>query len=180
MEQHTEKIRRFSKIVHIILKVAFVVYVVAGVIEVVSWSMSALMLHTDTFIFSGRSIQAPLLFQIGEFKVYLPIFFLGEMGEPGIDLSQFDFLTISLGDVLGTAFTIVVLAYAKSLFRALRDNGSPFHEDFVLKFKRLAIALLCTGVVTGILGFLAAGIVWVLCLIFDYGCALQNESDTTL
>jgi uncharacterized membrane protein YfcA len=107
----------------------------------------------------------------------MPVFI---MGESGLDLSDFDFLKFSFGDVLRTAFTIVALAYAKSTFHALRDNGSPFREDIVQRFKQLAIALLCVGVVTGVVGFLAAGIVWVLCLIFDYGCALQNESDTTL
>ncbi|MDR0840150.1 MAG: hypothetical protein LBN26_02030 [Christensenellaceae bacterium] len=177
METHTERIRRFSKVIYILLKIAFIAFIVVGAVEVVSWFMTTLALHTGTVILGGKSIEVPILFKLGEFKIYMPIFI---MGESGVDLSGFDFLTFSFGDVLRTAFTIVVLAHAKSIFLALRDNGSPFREDVVKKFKRLAIALLCVGVVTGIVGFLAAGIVWVLCLIFDYGCALQNESDTTL
>jgi hypothetical protein len=36
------------------------------------------------------------------------------------------------------------------------------------------------GFASGVVAFLAAGIAWALCLIFDYGCALQNENDTTI
>ncbi|MCL2163606.1 MAG: hypothetical protein FWH55_04255 [Oscillospiraceae bacterium] len=46
--------------------------------------------------------------------------------------------------------------------------------------KKLAIFLLIMSGVSGAVPFLAAGIVGVFCLIFDYGRTLQNESDTTL
>ncbi|MDR0916941.1 MAG: hypothetical protein LBN02_07110 [Oscillospiraceae bacterium] len=177
MEKHTEQIRRFSTVIYILLKIAFVAVIVVGAVEAISWFMSVLALHTETVIVGEKSIEVPFLFELGDFKIYMPVFIMGKFG---VDLSNFDFLKFSFGDVLRTAFTIVALAHAKSVFRALRDTGSPFREDVVQKFKRLAIALLCVGVVTGVVGFLAAGIVWVLCLIFDYGCALQNESDTTL
>jgi hypothetical protein len=62
----------------------------------------------------------------------------------------------------------------------LRDDGSPFREDIVRALKRLAIALLVIGALSGVIPLLAAGVVWVLCLIFSYGSALQSESDTTL
>ncbi|MDR0857538.1 MAG: hypothetical protein LBN97_00725 [Oscillospiraceae bacterium] len=177
MEKHTEQIRRFSKVIYILLKISFAAFIVVGAVEAVSWFMSVLALHTEAVIVGGKTIEVPFLFKLGEVKIYMPVFI---MGESGADLSDFDFLKFSFGDFLRTAFTIAALAHAKISFRALRDNSSPFREDVVQKFKRLAIALLYVGVMTGVVGFLAAGIVWVLCLIFDYGCALQNESDTTL
>ncbi|GHU44808.1 hypothetical protein FACS1894111_12630 [Clostridia bacterium] len=181
MEKHTEDIRHFSKVIYILLEIAFVAFIVAGAVEAVSWFMSVLALHTDTIMVGGKNIEVPLLLKAGDFKIYMPVFIMGEVGVGvGVDLSGFGVLKFSFGDVLRTAFTIVVLAYAKSTFRTLRDSGSPFRKDVVRSFKRLAIALLAVGFVTGVVGFLAAGIVWVLCLIFDYGAALQNESDTTL
>ncbi|MDR0905034.1 MAG: hypothetical protein LBN00_02460 [Oscillospiraceae bacterium] len=177
MEIHTEKIRRFSGIIYTLLRIAFVAFIIVGAVEAISWFMSVLALHTEAVIIGGKSVEVPFLFKLGELKIYLPVFILNESG---VDLSGFDFLKFSLGDILRTAFTIVALAYAKSTFRALRDSGSPFRRDIAAGFRKLAVVLLCLGVVTGVVGFLAAGIVWVLCLIFDYGCSLQAESDTTL
>jgi hypothetical protein len=172
-----QKIKRFSGIIYTLHKIAFVALIVIGVLEVLSWCLTVLALHTETVIVGGKSIEGPILFKIGDFKVYLPVFI---MGGSDFDLSSLGILKFSFGDVLQTAFTIVIVAYAKGIFQILRDNGSPFREDVVEKFEKLAISLLCVGVVTGVVGFLAASIVWVLCLIFDYGCALQYESDTTL
>jgi hypothetical protein len=177
MEKYTEKIKRFSKVVYILLQIAFVAFIIVGAVEAISWFMSVLALHTDTVIVGGKSIEVPFLFKFGDFNIYMPVFI---MGGSGADFSQFDFLKFGFNDVLQTAFTIVVLEHAKRAFKVLCDNASPFCENVVKRFKKLAIALLCVGVVTGVVGFLAAGIVWVVCMIFDYGCALQNESDTTL
>jgi uncharacterized membrane protein YccF (DUF307 family) len=100
--------------------------------------------------------------------------------------SGFDFLGVrslpitGFDDFLLTIFTIVGLGYAKSVFKLLSQNSSPFREDVVKALIKLAIALLCMGAVSGVIPLLSAGIVWVLCLIFNYGHTLQNESDTTL
>jgi hypothetical protein len=88
--------------------------------------------------------------------------------------------TVGIGGFIGVIFTIIALRFTKRVFRLLRENGSPFREDIVKALKRLTIILLITGTVSGAIPFLAAGIVWVLCLVFDYGRELQNESDTTL
>jgi len=87
---------------------------------------------------------------------------------------------VGFGDLLQTIFTIVGLGFAKTVFKLLRENGTPFRDNVVMSLKKLAVALLCVGAVSGVIPFLAAGIVWVLCLVFNYGRTLQNDSDTTL
>jgi hypothetical protein len=81
---------------------------------------------------------------------------------------------------VGVILTLIVIRLAKKVFMLLRENGSPFREDVIKSLKRLTIFLLILGGVSGVVTFLAAGIVGVFCLIFDYGRVLQNESDTTL
>jgi len=162
MENQKEKIMRFSKIVHILLKIAFIALIVVGASEAFSWLWSILKLHTEVLTIAGVETELPLLFKLGDFRVYLPI-----MWTDGFDFLQ-------------TIFTIVGLGFAKTVFKRLREDGTPFRDDVVLSLKKLAIALLCMGAVSGVIPFLAAGIVWVLCLIFDYGHTLQNDHDTTL
>ena len=176
MENQKEKIMRFSKIIHILLKIAFIALIVVGASEAFSWLWSILKLHTEVLTIAGVETELPLLFKFGDFKVYLPIMWAG----------GFDFLgvrsipAIGFGDFLQTIFTIVGLGFAKTVFKQLQEDGTPFRDDVVLSLKKLAIALLCMGAVSGVIPFLAAGIVWVLCLIFDYGHTLQNDHDTTL
>jgi hypothetical protein len=176
-KEQTEKIRFFSKVVYNLLRVAFIAFIAVGVVQFFAWLMSALALHTDTILINGKNIDVSLLMKIGEFKLYMPVFM---MNDAGFDASGLGLLHFTFGDALRTGFIINALSYAKKVFRALRDNASPFREDVLRQFKHLAVALLLLGVVTGVVGFLAAGIVWVLCLIFEYGCILQNESDTML
>ena len=176
MEKQMESIMRFSKVIYILLKILFIVLIVVGALQALSWFWSLLGLHTEILSIAGVDMEAPLLFKLGDVKVFLPI-----MWE-----SDFDFIgvrsipIIGFDDFLLTIFTIVGLGFAMSVFKLLCENGSPFRVDVVKSLKKLAIAMLCMGVVSGVIPFLAAGVIWVLCLIFGYGCTLQNESDTTL
>ena len=176
MEKQAEKIKRFSKVIHILLKVAFIALIVVGVLEAFAWLWSVLNLHTETVTIGGESMELPLLFKFGEVKIYHPVAW-----KPGFELLGMSPISaVGFGDLLRTIFTIVGLWFAMGVFKVLRENGSPFREDVVKELKRFAIALLCMGVVSGVVPFLAAGVVWLLCLIFEYGHALQNERDTTL
>jgi hypothetical protein len=82
--------------------------------------------------------------------------------------------------LLEAVVTSVAAASAKRVFNLLRSDGNPFRENVVRSLRRLTVALLVVGAFTGVVGFIGAAIVWVLHLIFDYGAALQHESDTTL
>jgi hypothetical protein len=160
MQMHTDKIKKFSRIICIPLQIAFVVLIVAGAFELLVWLLSIL--------------HVPTIFEVGKTTVIM-LHFITE----GISIgsSTFHFRLI---EVVGTALTAVIVKMARAIFIKLQVDGSPFRADIVKALKSLAIALLVTGVFMGLNNFIAAGIVWVLCMIFDYGCALQNESDTTL
>ena len=167
---------RFSKVIHILMKTAFIALIVVGAMETLSWLWSVLKLHTEAVTVAGIERELPLLFKVGNSKVFLPAVWENGSGFWGIRAIP----AIGFGEYLQTVLTIIGLGFAKAVFKLLRENGTPFREDVVISLKKLAVALLCVGAVSGVISFLAAGIVWVLCLVFEYGRALQNESDTTL
>ncbi|MCL1859838.1 MAG: hypothetical protein FWF92_11480 [Oscillospiraceae bacterium] len=166
MGNQTEKIKKFSKVVYILLKIAFVVFIVIGALEFAAWILAL--------------AEAPTIFQLGDITVKLPTVELFGGTPASIPIIREWYPEFMLEEILRTIGVVIALIYAKNIFRILKENGSPFRKNIVKEFKRLAIALLAVGAFTGAIGFIAAGIVWVLCLIFDYGCALQAESDTTL
>jgi hypothetical protein len=128
-----------------------------------------------------KQMEVQPLFKLGNTKVILPMIWKSGFNFSGLKaLIPGIGITVGIGGFISVIFTIFSLRFTKRVFRLLRENGSPFREDVVKTLKRLTIVLLITGGVSGVIPFLAAGIVWVLYLIFDYGCALQYESDTTL
>ena len=181
MEKQTEKIMRFSKVICILLNIAIGVFIAIGILTLVAWLLTGTNLPTEIVTINGVDKEVPYLFKLGETRVFLPMIW-----ESGLDFSRIGALipgvgsTVGIGDLFGVIFTIITLRFTKRVFKLLRENGSPFRVDIIQAFKRLTIVLLITGGVSGAIHFLAAGIVWVLCMIFDYGRALQNESDTTL
>ncbi|MCL1976468.1 MAG: hypothetical protein FWG61_09960 [Firmicutes bacterium] len=177
MEKQTEKIKRFSKVISVLLNIATIVFIVLAVAELLAWVWTTKNLGTEIVTINGVDMNVPLLFKIGNTSVCLPI-----MWKSGYDfLNANGFVPIvGLTGFLSTIFTLVGLRFVRKVFKLLRENGSPFRDDVIKALKRLAIVLLVVGCVSGLVAFIAAGVVWVLCLIFDYGRSLQNESDTTL
>ena len=176
MEKQKVRIMRFSRVIFILLKIAFIALIVVGVMEALAWFWTVLKLHTEVVSIGGVNMEMPLLFKVGNLTVTLPIAW-----EAGFDyLGTRAVQSIGFDDLLQTILTLVGISFAKQVFMLLMKDGSPFREEVVRSLKRLAIALIVVGVVSGVIPFLAAGIAWVLCLIFDYGRALQNESDTIL
>ena len=166
MEKQTEKIKKFSKVIYILLRIAFIVFIVVGAFEIFAWILTL--------------TEAPTIFQLGNTTIKLPTMELFGGAPVSIPVIREWYPEFMLEEILRTVGVIIALAYAKNIFKILKNDGLPFRKDVVKEFKRLAVALLVVGAFTGAVGFIAAGIVWVLCLIFDYGCALQAESDTTL
>ena len=179
MEKSTEKIRRFSRVVYVLLQISFVASIVGGAFLTLFVSWPAFDLPMKTVEIGGRTVETAVLFQLGNTTVSMPFVIAGSSNLSifswNENIPSYDFT-----HVLSVVVFIIALAFAKRIFKILREEGSPFREDVVKGLKSLAIALLCSGLVTGGTGIIAAGVVWVLCLIFDYGRALQAESDTTL
>ena len=181
MEKQTEKIMRFSKVICTLLNIAIIAFIVIGALTLVAWLLSGVNLPTEILTIDGVDTEVSYLFKLGNSKVFFPM-----VWKSGFNFSSIQAFipgissTVGIGDFISVIFTIIVLRFTLRVFKLLRKNGSPFKEGIVKALKKLTIALLITGGVSGAIPFLAAGIVWVLCLIFDYGRTLQNESDTTL
>jgi len=165
-----EKIQRFSRVIYVLLKIGFIAYIVYGGFQIVTLItltpgfFPALPKIVDLGEFNPAGI--PILFWRGT-RVYLPVLPYTTVVQAAQNLAQ-------------TVFTAVALGFGQRVFRMLREAGSPFRPKVVAGIRKTAIAMLFVGVATGGAGFLAAGITWVLYLVFDYGCTLQDESDTTL
>ena len=181
MEKQIEKIRQFSKVICILLTIAYITLIVIGVMVLSVWIWTTANLHTEVVMINGQEMELPLLFKLGETKVFLPVIWKAGFDFMGLGIQGFGSAVgvVNL-NLVGVILTLIVIRFAKKVFLLLRDNGSPFREDVAKSLKKLAIFLLILGGVSGVVTFLAAGIVGVFCLIFDYGRMLQNESDTTL
>ena len=176
MEKQKEKIMKFSKVIFILLKIAYIMFIVAGVFGAAAFLWSVMKINTEIINIAGVEMELPLLFKLGNFKVFWPV-----MWKRGFDLPGISFVSeFGAGNLIQIIITIFGIRRTADVFKLLRENGSPFRSDVAVSLKRLTIALIVMGVVSGAVPFLAAGITWVLYLIFDYGRALQNESDTTL
>lgn len=169
------KIQKFSRIILIFIKIALIASIIAIIFCTLAWISEILPLASETIISDGGvTIKAPVLFKFGDTKIVMPYVDLTgtTAGKYGMDFW--------LSNMVEAVITLVALSFAKRVFGLLRTDGNPFRGEVVRSLKRLAVALLVIGAFTGAVGFVGAAIVWVLYLIFDYGCALKQESDTTL
>jgi len=175
-----EKIKRYSRVIHIMLSIAFYVLIAILIMEILAWIFSSTRFPTEIVSINGTDVEAPVLFRIGKTRIIMPIIWRSGFDLSDIPKINVHFSTVGFGDILGAIFALIAIRFAQIVFKRLRVNGSPFREEVVKPTRRLAIFLLLMGGVSGIIPFIAAGIVGVFCLIFDYGRMLQNESDTTL
>ncbi|MDR0935821.1 MAG: hypothetical protein LBM98_03965 [Oscillospiraceae bacterium] len=150
MVNYAEKIQRFSKIVYIFLMIAFVVQLIGAAVELVAW------------IFIKTEFE-PFL-KYGEITLYIP-FAQASVTESSAGNTLFG--GVRFWDVLKDAFAVYLLWTAKSVFKRLRDNGSPYRDEVVIRFKRLTVAFIIFGALSGFAGFLAAAICWVIVLLTD-------------
>ena len=181
MERKAEKIKKFSKVVCTLLNITIFVYIAIGAMALLAWIFTLINLPVEVVSINGTDMEVIYLFKLGDTGITLPFIWHSDPGFWGVQRLSFGFsYAIGFGYLLGVFFFIISLFYAKRVFELLYENSSPFRDSIVVALKRLSVALLITGCVVDISMFLLAGMVWALCLIFDYGYTLQNESDTTL
>lgn len=79
------------------------------------------------------------------------------------------------------------LAVMETIRRMVRDisrRETPFEQVHVKRMKRIAIMVFIGSFINflsiQVNEWLIAAVVWLLAMIFDYGCVLQQESDETL
>jgi len=171
METYTTRISRFSGIMYLLAQIVFWAMLALSAFLLLGYILAIAEPYTNTTSLLGAAITLPEGHQISGTSVVLP----------GFDFSGFGLnFTVNTATIVAFVLTLIPLAAARRLFGTLRIDGNPFRPEVVRLIKRLAIALVIVGVAGGIIGFIGAAIVAVLYLIFDYGTALQLESETTL
>ncbi|GAB2028199.1 hypothetical protein OfM2_21060 [Lactovum odontotermitis] len=163
MPTHQEKIKKFSSIVRKFISVFLVLAVIIVAVELIFGLLIALNIR-------------PVLFKMGSTTFTVPPFMTGSEIW-GFPLENWPRV---IADIIQAIVTIIALRYAQAVFSLLGETGLPFTREVVSRLKQLTVALIVLGFVSGLVGLIAAAIAGVLCLIFDYGCELQQESDTTL
>ena len=166
METQKAKISKFSKLICIVINITFIAVIIIGVMQVLSWVVDKWNL--------------PYIFKIGDMSVTLPVILTDKIDVGDASLFVPEFVKGNITAILQTAAILVILSFAKKFFKLLVDDGTPFRAEVVKNLRNMAIVLIVLGAFSGLAVFIAAGVVYVLSLVFDYGYTLQNESDTTL
>lgn len=82
------------------------------------------------------------------------------------------------------ALTMVMLENVRRITSDIAAGGSPFVEVEVKRMKRVAILIAVSSVIhtftSTLVDLTVALVVWMLAMVFEYGCVLQQESDETL
>ncbi|MCL2698281.1 MAG: hypothetical protein FWE74_09415 [Oscillospiraceae bacterium] len=176
MQNNTAKIKKFSKVIYVLLKILFILCIVACVLLMATGILSLFNPDTNTIVIAGREIELFTVFSVGYMNVNLPvgweadINFLGMSFYPAVGFYS---SILSAVMAVGTWFTMDV-------FKKLKEDASPFRSEVVRALKKTAVALLFVGIISGAMSLIAAAIVWLLSLIFEYGAQLQQQADETI
>ena len=157
-----QRITSFSTNVHHLLTFALIAASVFGIMQVLAFTWVQMGWPTEIIIIDDRSIELPQLLNIGETNIFLPII---------------THLGFGLNYITQTLALIVALFFAKGAFKALKDSVTPFTAEIANKFKLFAIVFVAFSLSAGIAAIALAFIVFAICLVFEYGVLLKNESD---
>lgn len=105
-------------------------------------------------------------------------------------LSEGPFKTVLIGGVVAAlllvkiCLTMVILQLLRLILRDIAAEGTPFSQIHVQRMRRIAILVAIGAFIhtfsSTISDLTVALVIWLLAMIFDYGCVLQQESDETL
>jgi len=169
MEKYTERIKKFGKAAHILLQIAFWTLTALFAVFALAYILKLAGVSAADYLTSKITLREGT--QVENINIVMP----------GFDFDGYGMsFAVTTASILEYAVTLVALAFAKRVFKTLSGDGNPFCAEVVSGFKRLAIALLAVGVFGGVIGFVGAATIAVMCMIFDYGSALHRESETTL
>jgi hypothetical protein len=173
------KIQKTSRIVSILTKILYIFLIVVLSAEIVRivWLI----------VLSDRSSVT-----LGNMKILAPVTFDG-----GASLKIIAGL---LGVVVAQAFALPILILTHRIFRDISREYTPFMEKHIKRMKKIALLLLISSLIAPLLYIVSSSlipylnsviqpgyesiifaiIVYCFALIFQYGSALQQQSDETL
>jgi len=111
------------------------------------------------------------------------------------NLNDMDFrqlITTAVVGIIGLALMANLFLQAQNIFKDISKDGSPFEMKHVKRIKRVAFLYLIISLIDSetsaisisisfnMVGIVGALMFYCIALVFEYGCALQQESDEIL
>jgi hypothetical protein len=171
----TDKIKSMSRTLSIILKIARIFCYVGIGISVVGIIYVIIFGNMELLVLNGNVIlHSPFT----SFNI------------SNIDIKQL--ITIVIAGIIAMALMANLFRQAENIFKDIQVDSSPFEMKQVKRIKRVAILYLIVSLINfetsatsimislNLVGIVGALMFWCIALIFEYGCALQKESDETL
>jgi hypothetical protein len=171
----TDRIKSMSKTLSIILKIArMACYVgigisIVGIIYIMLFGNMELLVLNENVIFHSP-FTSSIISNIG--------------------IKQL--ITIVVMGIIAMALMANLFRQTENIFKDIHVDSSPFEMKHVKRIKRVAILYLIISLIhfetsvasimisLNLVGIVGALMFWCIALIFEYGCALQKESDETL
>lgn len=160
-----ENIQKLKKTARVSLKI------IGGVLIVVMAAALGLAVLT-VWTAIGAEVPAGFVSAIGALQ--LPV--------TGVTLYQTSLILLLLE--VKCVIYLAALFSARQIVRDIAQRETPFEQVQVRRMKRIAI-LIFAGSAINFMSFqigewVIALVLWLLAMVFDYGCVLQQESDETL
>jgi len=171
----THKIKSMSKALSIILKFARIFCYIGIGISVCGIIYVLIFGNIDLLIFKGDVIiRSPFT---------------------NTNLNDMNFrqlMTTATIGIIGMALMANLFLQAQNIFKDISKDGSPFEMKHVKRIKRVAILYLIISLLDSetsalsisisfnMVGIIGALMFYCIALVFEYGCALQQESDEIL
>jgi len=155
MEQKRERIKKTCGVAYVLLFVAVIAYVLMAISDM------------------AYEIQ-PLV----DLPFAIPAIRFGLMGNRG-PIDHLSFVIIAM--LVYHGLMTFAMLYVRSIFKDLRDGGSPFNKRVGNALAGLSGMFVGMGLMQlNLIMFFAAALVGLFYLIFDYGRILQEDADHTL
>jgi len=171
----TDKIKSTSRSLSIILRIARIACYVGICISIVGIIYVMIFGNTDLLVLNGNVIlHSPLT-------------------RSNIsDIGTVQLITIVIVGIIAMALMAKLFRQAENIFKDISLDSSPFEMKHVKRIKHIAILYLIISMLNfetsaasimislNFVGIVGALMFWCIALIFEYGCALQKESDETI
>lgn len=154
------KLRKVGRMVTVVMTILQILLILAAVSVVVIY-----LFRSTIFDFNGA------------------VLFLSSLDAPNPLDMPFAIVIMALVWVkLGLVFASLVLG--KRIFQDMAREGTPFRTVQVHRMKTIALLIFLSSFINlfsiQLSTWVVALLIWVMALVFDYGCHLQRESDETL
>jgi len=172
----TDKIKSISKPLSIILKIARIFcYVgigisIAGIVYIMLFGNTALLVLKGNVVLHSPFVDPNI---------------------SNINIAQL--ITVIVAGIIALMLTANLFRQAENIFKDISVDSSPFELKHVKRIKRIAVLYLIISlfdfqtstasssmISLNLVAIVGALMFWCMALIFEYGCALQKESDETI